>query len=433
MAWVVAVPGVQRLVIHFRKRRVRRHGQEIEHDLHDVRAQLRRDSQRAAIQVRTPGAARSAGTSCWSVRKTGVPSLHMHWEPLFNDRVIFWKISEVILKTLARWLATRFVCAGFEAMQGTGAAGVLGCARPCVAIRTFYLLSSPSLPLACPLPSRPDRRRWPGHIQHMNASLALSHAEEEGPFGDISCQQADKCAGRTYSRAFPRCSDKSTDATTSRWTPCPGNQARPLGLSHPAHGRRQGGDPDRRRGGSLRRVRAQLDSELHRHRRHRLLRRSVRQRRARSQPEYGRRYPRYGTETWTGTLEVPGLEFDVTRPTLTGATSKKVKAKKGAKSARVVFRVTAQDDRDGALPVSCAPRSGKRLPNRQDPGELHRERFERQRRQGVVHRHRPAPPVVRPRKRRPERYSGAGRREYWGSQVEVRRLAVGRARRYGTD
>ena len=80
------------------------------------------------------------GNICWSVRKTGVPSLHMHWEPLFNDRVIFWKTSEVILKTLARWLATPFVCAGFEAMQGTGAAGVLGCARPCVAIRTFYLL-----------------------------------------------------------------------------------------------------------------------------------------------------------------------------------------------------------------------------------------------------------------------------------------------------
>ena len=72
--------------------------------------------------------------------------------------------------------------------------------------------------------------------------------------------------------------------------------------------------------------------------------------------------PRYGTETWTGTLEVPGLEFDVTRPTLTGATSKKVKAKKGARSARVAFRVTAQDDRDGAVPVSCAPRSGYAFP-----------------------------------------------------------------------
>ena len=67
---------------------------------------------------------------------------------------------------------------------------------------------------------------------------------------------------------------------------------------------------------------------------------------------------RFGRETWTGTFEVPGLEFDVTRPTLTGATNKTVKARKGAKSARVAFRVTAQDDRDGALPVSCSPRPG---------------------------------------------------------------------------
>lgn len=71
---------------------------------------------------------------------------------------------------------------------------------------------------------------------------------------------------------------------------------------------------------------------------------------------------RTGTETWTGTLEVPGLEFDLTPPTLTGATNKSVKAKKGAKSARVAFRVTAQDDRDGSVPVTCYPKSGFRFP-----------------------------------------------------------------------
>jgi len=71
---------------------------------------------------------------------------------------------------------------------------------------------------------------------------------------------------------------------------------------------------------------------------------------------------RHGTETWAGTLTLPGLEFDLTAPTIAGATSKTVKAKKGAKSARVVFRVTAQDDRDGALPVSCSPRSGFAFP-----------------------------------------------------------------------
>jgi hypothetical protein len=65
-----------------------------------------------------------------------------------------------------------------------------------------------------------------------------------------------------------------------------------------------------------------------------------------------------GTETWTGTLTVPGLEFDVTRPTIAGAASKVVRAKRGAKTARVAFNVTAQDDRDGALATSCTPRSG---------------------------------------------------------------------------
>ena len=69
----------------------------------------------------------------------------------------------------------------------------------------------------------------------------------------------------------------------------------------------------------------------------------------------------YGTETWTGTLNVSGHEFDTTRPTISGATSKTVKAKKGAKSARVTFRVTAQDDTDGVVPTRCEPRSGSRF------------------------------------------------------------------------
>jgi hypothetical protein len=70
---------------------------------------------------------------------------------------------------------------------------------------------------------------------------------------------------------------------------------------------------------------------------------------------------RHGTETWRGTLSVPGLEFDTTRPTLTGATNKTVPAAKDAKTARVRFTVTAQDDRDGVVPVRCTPRSGRRL------------------------------------------------------------------------
>ena len=66
-------------------------------------------------------------------------------------------------------------------------------------------------------------------------------------------------------------------------------------------------------------------------------------------------------DTWTGTLNVPGLEFDVTAPTLTGAANKTAKAKTGARNARVTFQVTAQDDRDGAIPVTCSPRSGSRF------------------------------------------------------------------------
>jgi hypothetical protein len=67
------------------------------------------------------------------------------------------------------------------------------------------------------------------------------------------------------------------------------------------------------------------------------------------------------TETWTGTLEVQGLAFDVTAPELHAAGSKTVRAQKGAKSARVTFKVTATDGVDGAVPVSCQPRSGSRF------------------------------------------------------------------------
>jgi hypothetical protein len=68
-----------------------------------------------------------------------------------------------------------------------------------------------------------------------------------------------------------------------------------------------------------------------------------------------------GTEMLTGTLEVPGFTFDLTPPTLSGATSKTVRVPKKAKNARVAFKVTATDDVDGAVPVSCQPRSGSRF------------------------------------------------------------------------
>jgi hypothetical protein len=70
---------------------------------------------------------------------------------------------------------------------------------------------------------------------------------------------------------------------------------------------------------------------------------------------------RFGRETWTGTLIAPGLEFDITPPTVTGAVAKTVRAPRGAKRARVVYAVSARDEVDGAVPVLCIPRSGSRF------------------------------------------------------------------------
>jgi hypothetical protein len=68
-----------------------------------------------------------------------------------------------------------------------------------------------------------------------------------------------------------------------------------------------------------------------------------------------------GTEWLTGTLVVPGLEFDVIPPTLTGAASKTVRAPNGAKRVRVTYNVAATDAVDGGVPVTCLPRSGSRF------------------------------------------------------------------------
>jgi HYR domain len=68
-----------------------------------------------------------------------------------------------------------------------------------------------------------------------------------------------------------------------------------------------------------------------------------------------------GSDTWIGTLVVPGLEFDVTAPTISGAKSKTVRAPEKANRARVTFRVTARDDVDGLVRVPCRPASGSRF------------------------------------------------------------------------
>lgn len=67
-------------------------------------------------------------------------------------------------------------------------------------------------------------------------------------------------------------------------------------------------------------------------------------------------------DTWTGTLTVPGVDFDLTAPTLKGAVSKTVRAPKGVKRVRVRYLVTAIDDVDGSVVVSCTPRSGSFFP-----------------------------------------------------------------------
>ncbi len=70
-----------------------------------------------------------------------------------------------------------------------------------------------------------------------------------------------------------------------------------------------------------------------------------------------------GLDTWIGTLVVPGVEeFDTTPPTLSGATSKTVRAPRGAKRVRVTYKVTARDNADAQVAVTCTPRSGSRFP-----------------------------------------------------------------------
>ena len=65
-----------------------------------------------------------------------------------------------------------------------------------------------------------------------------------------------------------------------------------------------------------------------------------------------------GSERVTGTLVAPGVEFDVTPPRLSGAISKTVPARRGAKRVRVSYTVRATDAVDGQLRSTCVPRSG---------------------------------------------------------------------------
>jgi len=68
----------------------------------------------------------------------------------------------------------------------------------------------------------------------------------------------------------------------------------------------------------------------------------------------------HGRDLWMGTLVVPGLEFDVSPPTISGAVSRVVRASRGAKRVRVTYRVSASDSA-GAASLTCRPPSGSFL------------------------------------------------------------------------
>jgi HYR domain-containing protein len=68
-----------------------------------------------------------------------------------------------------------------------------------------------------------------------------------------------------------------------------------------------------------------------------------------------------GSDTWTGSLAVPGLAFDLTPPVLSGARNRTIRAPHKAKRIRVTYSVTASDAVDGAVPAKCTPRSGSRF------------------------------------------------------------------------
>jgi hypothetical protein len=64
-------------------------------------------------------------------------------------------------------------------------------------------------------------------------------------------------------------------------------------------------------------------------------------------------------DLWSGTLTVPGYEFDVTPPSFSGARDKIVRVPKKAKRVRVRYAVTARDAVDGSVASSCEPASGR--------------------------------------------------------------------------
>jgi hypothetical protein len=65
-----------------------------------------------------------------------------------------------------------------------------------------------------------------------------------------------------------------------------------------------------------------------------------------------------GSDTFEGTVVAPAATFDLSPPTIAGATAKVVRAPKGKTRVRVRYAVGAQDDVDGSLSATCKPASG---------------------------------------------------------------------------
>jgi hypothetical protein len=68
-----------------------------------------------------------------------------------------------------------------------------------------------------------------------------------------------------------------------------------------------------------------------------------------------------GRDTYSGSIVVPGLDFDTLKPRLRGARSKTVRSPRGSKSMRVPLHVSAWDAHDGSISTTCRPRSGSRF------------------------------------------------------------------------
>ena len=104
-------------------------------------------------------------------------------------------------------------------------------------------------------------------------------------------------------------------------------------------------------------------------------------------------------DTWAGTITVPGMEFDLTAPTIAGAVSKSVKAPKKAKSMRVRYTVKGTDAVDGAVAAQVHAALRQRLQGGSHEGYLLGGRFKRQHGEGAVHDHRQALLEVRGERR----------------------------------